>query len=259
MDGGHRILMSSLTKTCSPYEVKCLLASLKQRGVKPKVVYVDCECCGAWRNVVDSIWPKAVVRLDGMHAIRRMTRTVSSTQHPWHGRFCAALSNAIYTYDPETLSRLVAARRREGLSGGCPNHTKSKSVPRVIADPERIARDIESVLTGHEKAHGDAGPLLTPATAAAWVDLKQHVLSGCLCDPPHMDMNVYGAGVTIGGECFKQIRTLRGASALEGFHNHQKQWLGCLARHAADAGAALLADGALRWNRKRRRESSSDA
>ena len=38
MDGGHRILMSSLTKTCSPYEVKCLLASLKQRGVKPKVV-----------------------------------------------------------------------------------------------------------------------------------------------------------------------------------------------------------------------------
>ena len=60
-----------------------------------------------------------------------------------------------------------------------------------------------------------------------------------------------------GGESFHMIRAMRGASALEGFHTHQKQWLGCLARHAADAGAALLADGALRWNRKRRREALS--
>ena len=67
-------------------------------------------------------------------------------------------------------------------------------------------------------------------------------------------MNKFGDEVCIGGEYFRTVRTSRGASALEGFHNHQKQWLGCLARHAADAGAALLADGAVRWNRKRRRD-----
>ena len=34
--------------------------------------------------------------------------------------------------------------------------------------------------------------------------------------------------------------------------------LGCLAKHAADAGAALLADGAARWNRKRRRQDEDE-
>ena len=41
---------------------------------------------------------------------------------------------------------------------------------------------------------------------------------------------------------------------LEGFHQHQKQWLGSLSKHHPDAGAALSADGTIRWNRKRRRE-----
>ena len=110
-----------------------------------------------------------------------------------------------------------------------------------------------------------SGGRLAPAAASmivckdlAWAGLRQHVLSGCLCDPIGVDMNAYGKGVKVGGEWFRQIRTLRGASALEGFHNHQKQWLGCLARHAADAGSALLADGAVRWNRKRHRSSDVD-
>jgi hypothetical protein len=258
MDGGHHILLSSLTKTCSPYEVQGLLVSLQKRGVQPKVVYVDCECCGAWRSIVGGIWPIAVVKLDGMHAIRRLTRTVSSTQHPWHGRFCAALSNAIYTYDVETMTRLAAARCRDGLHGKCPTHAKSKHVPRIIVDAQRIAQEIESVLALYASAHVEWGLLLTPATATAWADLRPHVLSGCLCDPRGVEMNVLGESVTIGGESFHMIRAVRrGASALEGFHTHQKQWLGCLARHAADAGAALLADGALRWNRKRRREALS--
>ena len=104
-------------------------------------------------------------------------------------------------------------------------------------------------------AHAVAGPLLVPAAMEAWREFKPHILSGCLCDPPDMKMNVFSTSVTIGGERFKPVRTLRGASALEGFHTHQKQWLGCLARHAADAGAALLADGAVRWNRKRQLEA----
>ncbi len=254
MDGRRRILMSSLTAACSPHEVEPLLAALNRRGVRPKVIYVDSECCGAWPTIVGNIWPGAAVKLDGMHDIRRLTRT-SSTQHPWHGRFCAALSDAVYTYDAETMARLAAARRRAGLRGGVPSHAKSKYVPRIVVDAARIASEVGRVLGAFEGAHTEAGPLLTPAAMEAWRDLRPHVLSGCLCDPPDMKMNVFGEGVTIGGERFRTVRTLRGASALEGFHAHQKQWLGCLARHAADAGAALLADGAVRWNRKRRREA----
>jgi len=258
MDGRRRILMSSLTPTSSPYGVQPLLAALRERGVAPKVVYVDCECCGAWRSIVRDIWPTAVVKRDAMHAIRRLTKTVSSTQHPLHGRFCAALAGAIYTYDAESMARFSEACRRETKPGVRPCRAKSRYVPRVIVDALRIARAIGSVLATFQDAPSPADPLLTQGTMDAWRDLQPHVAAGCLCDPPGVQLHEHGEGVVIGGRRFKPIRTLRGASALEGFHSHQKQWLGCLARHAADAGVALLADGAVRWNRKRRRQREDE-
>ena len=66
----------------------------------------------------------------------------------------------------------------------------------------------------------------------------------------------FGKSAVIGGEEFRTIQTLRGASALEGFHAQQKQWLGPFAHHGTDAGTALLTDGVLRWNRKRNNEGS---
>ena len=81
--------------------------------------------------------------------------------------------------------------------------------------------------------------------------LKEHVRNGCLCDPPSIAMNRSSQTSVISGEEFHRIRTQRGTSCLEGFHTHQKQWLGSLAQHASDAGQMLLSDGALRWNRKR--------
>ena len=55
------------------------------------------------------------------------------------------------------------------------------------------------------------------------------------------------------------VRNARGSSALEGFPTHQKAWLGPLSKHSADAGVALLADGAQRWNRRvRSRKASRD-
>ncbi len=254
MDGRRRILMSSLVSTCAPDCVKPLMANLAKRGVKPKVVYVDCECCGTWADTVRDLWPKAVVKLDGMHAMRRLTTTTSSTQHPWHDRFCHALSEAVYTYDATIMTRLRIARKKHGLSQHVPSNVRSKYVPRVIKDSRSIADRIEKVLADFEKPHCTAGPLLTTCTSDAWQRLREHVVRGCLCDPIGLHINRCGKQVTIGGEKFNAICSLRGTSALEGFHTHQKQWLGCLAIHAADAGAALLADGALRWNRKRQRD-----
>ena len=254
MDGGRHILLSALTQSCSPHCVKSFLKQLQQRGVRPKVVYVDCECCGLWKTIVGDIWPGAYVRLDGMHAIRRLTQTVTSTQHPWHGPLCAALSNAIYTSDAEVLSNLRAARCRDGLPENIPTHVKSKLVPRTVVDMRRIAAAVEAVLDKYTGSHATAGALLTAATNEAWRNLRPHIDEGCLCDPPGVDINKFEGWVSVGGERFRTVRTMRGASALEGFHAHQKRWLGCLARHALDAGSALLADGAWRWNRKRRRD-----
>ncbi len=256
MDGGRRILLSVFTKTCAPCEAQPSLAALARRGVRPKLVYVDDECCGTWKLIVRDLWPDAVVRLDGMHAIMRLTQTVACTQHPWHGRFCAALSEAIYTYDIKIMAQLRKARARDGLNPNFPSCVRNKYIPRAVKDAPQIALSVEAALTSFGGEHAEAGALLTAGTHKAWANLKLHVKAGCLCDPPEIDMNVFGEAVTIGGERFRSVRTLRGASALEGFHAHQKHWLGPLARHTSDSGAALLADGALRWNRKRHGEVS---
>ena len=51
-------------------------------------------------------------------------------------------------------------------------------------------------------------------------------------------------------------RTRRGASALEGFHAHQKSWLGKHSTHTCMHGLALVADGTVRWNASREKHIS---
>ena len=136
-----------------------------------------------------------------------------------------------------------------------------KYVPRMIADANKIEEAIDSVINSFaNRRHEDMGPLLTPQTHAAWQNLRMHVRAGCLCDPPGVNLNMVDEqnAVTIGDEVFTPVKSLRGTSALEGFHCHQKQWLGTFACHSMNAGLALISEGSLRWNRKRTREASGN-
>ena len=256
MDGQGIIMSSVLTPDCNPALAQPELEKLAARGAKPQVIYVDDECCGAWPVVVASVWPDAFVKLDGLHAIRRLTGTTSSTQHPWHGRFCSELSKAIYTEDRHVARRVSEARVDAGLPKELPPRTRRLCIPRIIADSDRIVHHVEQVLRKFQTPDGKMGSLLTEDTMAAWQRLKKHVAAGCLCDPPGVDLNVSGGEQVVDGVRLPVIRTRRGASALEGFHTHQKAWLGPLGRHAPAAGAALLADGAQRWNRRARSKRS---
>ena len=246
MDGQHLVLCSELTTACDPAGVKVFLQQLCDRGVKPKVIYVDDECCGAWPPVVSAVWPNAVVRLDGMHAVRRLTRTTSSTQHPLHGRFCAALSRAIYTADEQSAETGHSASEASMQISSQLRHQPST---RRIENPKRIAAAVEAVLCHFGTPDQQAGALLTQETYKAWQCLRNHIANGCLCDPDCVSLNSCGevdAARDIRQGC---VRNARGSSALEGFHTHQKAWLGPLSKHSEDAGVALLADGAQRWNR----------
>ena len=146
----------------------------------------------------------------------------------------------------------MQARARQGLIGSVPSNVRSKLVPRVIKNTNQIVTAVNAVINSFEgRAHEEMGELITSKTKLAWSALEHHVKAGCLCDPPGINMNKFGEAVLVGGEEFPTIRTQRGVSSLEGFHTHQKNWLGPLARHASDSGQALLTDGAVRWNRKR--------
>lgn len=252
MDQDGKVLLSQLTESTSPYEVEPAMRALKSRGVCPKVVYVDDGCCNIWPKLLAKLWPDVHVRLDGQHAICRLTQTTSSTQHPWHKTFCALLSEAVYNIDSQELQRLGQARARQGLSKHVPNSMRAKYIPRMVRDPAAIIDGINAAIQRFDgSTHDEMGELLTRRTHQSWAALEEHVRNGCLCDPPGIDMNRTTQTCVIGGEEFRCIRTQRGVSCLEGFHTHQKQWLGSFAQHASDTGQMLLSDGALRWNRKR--------
>jgi len=240
LDGSGRILMSKLTPTSKPWAAKNLIGDLSRRGVCPKVAYVDDGCCGAWQDVLRIAWPNIHVRLDGMHAIMRLAHTTTSTQHPKHRKFCAMLSKAVYEADNEVLQRLAQAWARDHGGGPLPASIERKYVPRSIRDPQAIVTAVDSILQELQKAADTFAPLLTNASRSAWSNLKVHVLKGCLCDPPGVNMHASANAVIIGGECFHTMRSLRGTSLVEGLHAHQKQWLVTFAQHAPDIGEALL-------------------
>jgi len=252
MDGRGYILSSRLTPTSKPFAARDSIEDLLRRGAHPKVAYVDDECCGAWRSVLQAVWPGIHVRLDCMHAIRRLAQTTTSTQHPWHGKFCSQLSMAILEPDETLLRRLNLAWARDHTHQRLPESIERKCVARCIREPLETVTRVEQVLKDMQMAPESPGPLLTDATHSAWRNLKAHVLRGCLQDPPGMNMHLATRIVTVGGECFHCLTSLRGTSPVEGLHAHQKQWLGAFAHHGSDVGEALLKDGACSWNRAKR-------
>ena len=252
-DDNRKVMASVTTGTTSPHEVEQLLHGLKRRGACPAAAYVDNGCCGVWSVVLSRVWPGIIVRLDALHALKRITRTTVSPKHPWHGKFCVMMSNTIFRYSETETRRLADARIRAGLCGNLPAAVKAKHVPRDVASPQSICSCIEHVIDAFAGARHTAwGELLTPNTGRAWACLRPHVLAGCLCDPPGMEMNVFDEreDILIADETFHIIRSRRGTSSLEGFHHHQQKWLG-LGMHATDAASALMSDGSLRWNRRR--------
>ena len=252
MDGRNKILSSRFTCNSKPYSSKPSMEALFRRGLQPKVVYVDDECCGSWSTVLCILWPDIAVRLDPMHAMMRLTKTTTSTQHPQHGKFCADLAACIFEYDAETLQSLSAAWSREHGASPLPLQVKRKYVPRFIRDPHQITFAVDGLIKKLEKESCGCGhPLFTTATNHAWKSLREHVSNGCLSDPPGISLNLQGEVAIIGGEQFHAIHSLRGTSPVERLHSQQKQWLGIFAQHDTIVGEALLKDGAWRWNCKK--------
>ena len=258
-DADGKVLRSVVTKTTAPQEVEPVLRDLHSCGARPRIIYVDCECCGAWRTIIEQLWPGAHVVLDSFHAIRRLTQTTSSTKHPWHARFCKRLSEAVFSEDEVLSSRFRKALKRSKTSRKTSARLKAECVTRRIRDKNEIETSIDDTIAEFKnQVHATFGPLLTPKTLSAWSSLKVHVRNGCLRDPPGVDLYAAQAKpIVVGGETFDKFKSMRGSSALEGFHGIQKSWLGQQV-HSRKRGLALVADGTVRHNRKRRNEMASN-
>ena len=191
-DADGKVLNSVVTASAAPAEVEPVMRELQLRGAKPRIIYVDCECCGAWRQIIGKLWPEAHIVLDSFHAIRRLTQTTSSPKHPWHARFCRLLSQAVFAEDSIVSSRFRKAVKRSKLSHTTSARLKAECIKRRIKDKTDIETCIDHVLAEFKNiAHEKFGPLLTPKTFAAWSTLRTHVQNGCLRDPPDVDSQKY--------------------------------------------------------------------
>lgn len=254
-----KVLRSVITKTTAPSEVEPVLRDLYSCGARPRIIYVDCECCGSWKHIIEQFWHGVDIVLDSFHAIRRLTQTTSSTKHPWHARFCKRLSEAVFAEDEELSLRFRKALKRIKLSRKASTRLKAECVTRRVKDKDEIEISIEDAIAEfRSQVHETFGPLLTPKTLSAWSSLKLHVRNGCLRDPPGVELYAtQGKPVVVGGETFNKFKSRRGSSALEGFHSIQKSWLGQQV-HSRKRGLALVADGTIRHNRKRRNQLASN-
>ena len=188
-DANGKVLNSVVTATAAPAEVEPVMRELHLRGTKPRIIYVDCECCGAWRQIINKFWPDAHIVLDSFHAIRRLTQTTSSPKHPWHSRFCRLVSQAVFIEDSLVSSRFRKAMARSMLSQKASARLKAECVKRHIKASTDIEKCIDYALVEFENvAHEKFGPLLTPKTFAAWSALKIHIRNGCLRDPPDVEL-----------------------------------------------------------------------
>ena len=257
-DVDGKVVASVATETTAPLEVEPVLRDLHLRGATPTIVYVDCECCGAWRPIIEKLWPGAHILLDSFHAMRRLTQTTSSTRHPWHAHFCKRVSEAVFAEDGVLSARFNKAFKRSELSRKARARLKAECVTRSIKDKGAIEKSIDDAIEEYKsRIHPTFGPLLTPKTLSAWASLRLHVRNGCLRDPPGVDL--YAAQskpIVVGGETLDKFKSKRGSSALEGFHSIQKSWLGQQV-HSRKRGLALVADGTVRHNRKRRNQMAS--
>ena len=144
MDGKGNVLITKLTSTAEPSSAKSSVNELLQRGVQPKAAFVDKDCCGAWARVLKLTWPNIQIRLDSLHAMKRLTQTTISTQHPSHGIFCADISRAIFSDDEETLQRLRSAWSRQHRDAKVlPKTLQRKIVPRYIRQPAAIIAAVD--------------------------------------------------------------------------------------------------------------------
>ena len=258
-DADGKVLASVATKTTAPLEVEPVLRDLHSRGARPTIIYVDCECCGAWKPIIEKVWPGANIVLDSFHAMRRLTQTTSSTRHPWHAEFCKRVSEAMFAEDEVLSARFNKAFKRSKLRRKARARLKAECVTRRINDKSAIEKSIDDAIAEYKtRIHPTFGPLLTPKTLSAWSSLKLHVRNGCLRDPPGVDLyTVQAKPLVVGGETLDKFKSKRGSSALEGFHSIQKSWLGQQV-HSRKRGLALVADGTVRHNRRRRNHMASD-
>ena len=114
--------MSVLTDAegdCLDEMAQGLVSRYKRSHIEPpKVLYVDCDCCGIRLAQQFTGWPQLLTRLDIWHYMRRFAMACVSESHALYGTFMGQLSACISEWDPIDLDRLMSVKQQELKASG---------------------------------------------------------------------------------------------------------------------------------------------
>ena len=229
----------------------------------PKVVYVD-NCCDV-RNIIKSaVGESCLVKLDALHGIRRLGEEVSA-KHPLRPQLLYAVSAALFHVNDADMMLCDAwlEKKAAGLKGD--ERAKYLKSPEAMRFRRRHCRrhmrenaEMRRMLLATHHTFSAVRPykgrnLMKVGFYKALLALLIHVDKSCLSDPDPLVQPIHLDLGPISDEPNAPHRylTMRGTSALEGFHRHLVQML------VGDYCSPEFADAILfpyihRWNMQRR-------
>ena len=72
--------------------------------LRPKVMYIDRDCCSSRTKQQFHKFPPMLIRLDVWHFVQRLAMACCSESHALYGSFVLRLSGAIFEWDPQDMN-----------------------------------------------------------------------------------------------------------------------------------------------------------
>jgi hypothetical protein len=184
----------------------------------------------------DRDYKRQTVLLDALHAMKRLTDTLGH-YNSLKPIFCYRLRDVIFCINDDDIASVLADLRERNWTDeeieAKYRHNYSYFVGksrRAIDGPKELAAKFDRLIqmfepTETEPSRGwctDAGAYLIfkKRSLDAILNLRQHILNGCLSDPEGFNM-YYNIGKVADGKY--DYRTFRGTSQLESYHHHLRR------------------------------------
>ena len=266
------VLISVLTASESNQSLQRMADGLVQRyktagREPPQVLYTDRDCCSTtgktsrYHSLFHEWNSSLQVRLDIWHFMRRFSRGMTSEAHPLHGEFMGRLSNSIFEWDMDDVSRLIDAKRGEMIQEGVEN--PNDLAVRKAIKREELAKHCKRRTRGTDATIAAIGDLISSFSSATdtaghrlfsdnmqrvWAQQQIHI--DCIQDPPGVKLYAVTGHIVKGGVQLPVFRCARGTTSLESFHLHLARFIPGTSANAVNFQAYLL-DGITRWNSSR--------
>ena len=241
-----QILMNVLTAS-EGVGLQPMAAGLMKRyldaGVPPpKVLYVDCDCCGGGVVKTKDLffqWSEMVKSLNIWHFMRHIAVGCPTESHPMYAIFLGRLSQCIFERSQEDIQLLKHAKHCELTRRGVKDPSDEDVIKHIskkelathcrrkthgIKDTTQLIHDLLDTFQGEQGCDTLGVPLLDADRISDIWDSQKKLIT-CMQVPDEVQLYTKKGVVTNGGVELPVYRCAWGSTALESFHLHYNRFI----------------------------------